>query len=383
MKLKKFVIAAVVAMIGWFSIPRGIKLAQAYANQQHTLKQAASLIHEVGDPNRAANLDSLKQSQKKLQDAVTVLSSIPTLPGFESERARTELAKLRPLLDAVNGRLQQEEKAAADFAAARKLDMEAGELAKGAPHPAEVWQQARDQWQQAIVLLRNIPTTSFVFDQAKKGLEACQINFKLANQQWVAETRALKQVDAAIAVAERAAKATQTQPYQLTELMNAKNQWQQSLMHLNQVDDTTTVYPDAQLLLAANQSNVRHLDDAIAQIQTCQKSYQSRGLDLDSPSWCGYEASLELETPEQVFASQIEPGAEEVESDYDDPDDPDVAIVASTHHYSRYRSRKSSSRSGWVRGYSRSDGTSVRGHSRGSGSRVSGFGSSRSGGASS
>jgi hypothetical protein len=42
MKLKKIVIAATVALLGWFGIPRGIKLAQAYTTQQHRCRDRSS-----------------------------------------------------------------------------------------------------------------------------------------------------------------------------------------------------------------------------------------------------------------------------------------------------------------------------------------------------
>lgn len=121
MKFKRVVIAATFALLGWLGLSRGVKLAQTYTNQQQTLNRVASLISEVGDPNQAANLDQLKQSQKQLQSTIPVLEAVPSLPGFESERAKAELAKLRPLFDTVNSRIQSEEQASTNLAAALKL----------------------------------------------------------------------------------------------------------------------------------------------------------------------------------------------------------------------------------------------------------------------
>ncbi len=389
MRLKQFVIIATAAVLSWFGISQGTRFAQAYANQQKTFSQVASLVNEIGDPNQAPNLDALKQSQTKLQGTISGLEAIPNFPGFESDRAKTELARLRPLFEAVSARIQREEQASADLAAALKFDSEAAEMVKNSPHPAEVWQQARERWQQAITLLDKIPATSFVSTQAKTGLEACRINFKIADTQWMAESQAFKEVDRVIASVEQAKKAIQTRPYQLVELLNARTQWQRSLERLNKIAETTTVYSDAQLLATSHQTNIRKLDEAITQIRNCQGRYQLTEVDSTSTSLCGYDVSLDLENPIDILTAQAEPEVDGAEFF----DDTDVTIVSvpdpSTGFYSRYRQRRSSSFRGssgssttWVRGYTRSDGTSVRGHHRG-GARVSGMGSSRSGGASS
>ncbi|MBD1847811.1 hypothetical protein H6F89_31385 [Cyanobacteria bacterium FACHB-63] len=382
MKFKQVVIAATVALLGWLGLSRSIKFAQSYTSQQQTLSQVTSLLGEVGDPNQAANLEALKQSQKKLQSTISILETIPPLPGFESDRAKAELAKLRPLSDAVNARIQSEEQASANITAALKLDAEAAELVKNSPHPAEVWQQARDRWQQAIILLEKIPSNSFVFAQSKTGLESCRTNFKITDAQWNAESQALKNMDSAFASAEQAARLTQMRPYQLAQLLNARTQWQRSLEQLNRVSDTTTVYRDARLLADSHQTNLRKIDDAIARIKDCQTRYSATV--LTSATLCGDDTSLDLERPTDVLAAQAGLEGEGIEL----PDsDTDITIVSapdtSTGFYSRYRQSRSSGIGGtWVRGYTRSDGTYVRGHYRG-GSRVSGFGSSRSGGASS
>ncbi|MCY6494255.1 hypothetical protein [Leptolyngbya sp. GGD] len=393
MKLKQLVIVAATALLGWFGISHGIKLAQAYTSQQQALGRVASLLSEVGDPNQAPNLETLKHSQKKLQGTISVLEAIPNFPGFEAERAKADLGKLRPLFDAVNGRIQREEQALADLNAALNYDTEAAEMVKDSPHPAEVWQQARDRWQQSINLLEKIPPNSFVAVQAKAGLEACRTNFKIADTQWISEFQALKNIDSVLALVEQAKKSIQTRPYQLTELQDARKQWQQSLEQLNKVKDTTTAYSDAQLLVDSHQANILKLDSAIAQIRNCQNRYQLSGIDSTSTSLCGYDVSLDLDDPKEILIAQAEPQVGEVEMV---DDDRDITITSvsntSTGYYSRYRqrisSRINSETSGtggtWVRGYTRSNGTHARGHSRGgSSTRVSGFGASRSGGASS
>ncbi len=61
--------------------------------------------------------------------------------------------------------------------AAEKLAMEAAVLVQKPPHPAQVWLQAQQKWQQAIALLEAIPASDVQFAAAQKKLATYRSNY--------------------------------------------------------------------------------------------------------------------------------------------------------------------------------------------------------------
>jgi hypothetical protein len=388
MKIKRLLTMATLAVLGVLGLTNGVKVSQAYLSQQQTLSQVPTLVSEVGDGKKAKDIAELKAQQQKLQTTIVTLETVPHFPGFNYDKAQTELGQLRTLFNTLTQRIQTEEQAAADLETARRLDAEAHSMVQNPPHAPEVWQQAREKWQQAIQLLQGIPTGTFIATQVKEGLATSQTNYSVVSKNLAVEDKAFRQIDVALAAADTAASLNQNKPYDLADLTKAKLYWQRAVNTLMRVTGDSSVATDAKELLSMFQRNLASVNDAIEQLKQCQK-------DDSFSSLCSYDVAIELEMPTDEVA--LDSGSVDTASVYEDSDSSSTTVVVPpVVPYGRYRrhsglssSTSVSSFSGgsgrtYVRSYTRKDGTRVQGHTRSSGgSRSSGFGSSRSGGASS
>ncbi|MFB2882073.1 hypothetical protein [Floridanema aerugineum] len=152
---------------------------QAAANLETAQKLAMEAA--VMTQNSPHPLEIWQKSQAKWQEAVNLLEAIPeNLPI--SVQAKEKLNVYRTNYTAISNRLIAEEKASANLENAKKLAMEAAVIAQNPPHPAEVWQQAKAKWQEAISLLEAIPNNTFVSVQAKEKLTVYRTNYAAVSQ---------------------------------------------------------------------------------------------------------------------------------------------------------------------------------------------------------
>ncbi|XWK86218.1 MAG: hypothetical protein U7127_18585 [Phormidium sp.] len=152
---------------------------QAAANLETAQKLAMEAA--VMTQNSPHPLEIWHKSQAKWQEAVNLLEAIPESAPI-SVKAKEKLAVYRTNYTAISNRLIAEEKASANLENAKKLAMEAAVLAQNPPHPAEVWQQAKAKWQEAINLLEAIPNNTFVSAQAKEKLTVYRTNYAAVSQ---------------------------------------------------------------------------------------------------------------------------------------------------------------------------------------------------------
>ncbi|MFB2833672.1 hypothetical protein [Floridanema evergladense] len=152
---------------------------QAAANLETAQKLAMEAA--VMTQNSPHPLEIWQKSQAKWQEAVNLLEAIPENSPI-SVKAKEKLAVYRTNYTAITNRLIAEEKASTNLETAKKLAMEAAVLAQNPPHPAEVWQQAKAKWQEAISLLEAIPNNTFVSVQAKEKLTVYRTNYAAVSQ---------------------------------------------------------------------------------------------------------------------------------------------------------------------------------------------------------
>lgn len=152
---------------------------QAAANLETAQKLAMEAA--VMTQNAPHPLEIWQKSQAKWQEAVNLLEAIPENLSI-SAKAQEKLAAYRTNYMAISNRLITEEKASTNLENAQKLAMEAAVIAQNPPHPAEVWQQAKAKWQEAINLLESIPNNTFVSAKAKEKLTVYRTNYTAVSQ---------------------------------------------------------------------------------------------------------------------------------------------------------------------------------------------------------
>ncbi|MCF4968398.1 hypothetical protein [Nostoc sp. CMAA1605] len=123
-----------------------------------------------------------QNSHIKWQEAISLLEKIPEGTSVYKQ-ATTQISTYQNNSQAILKRILTEKKALDDFESAQKLAIEAAILGQNPPHPAIVWKQARDKWQQAINLLETIPESTFVSTKAKEKLSIYKNNYSAVSTQ--------------------------------------------------------------------------------------------------------------------------------------------------------------------------------------------------------
>ncbi|MBD2564524.1 MULTISPECIES: hypothetical protein [Nostoc] len=390
-KKKPWLPIVIAAVLSWFGVSKILQITKDYSAHQQAITDVQAIVNENSNINSIPNLDALKANQTKIQQTIEQLKIVPNLPGYPYQNAQNQISQLNQLLAKLDSKIQVEEAAFNNLQAALKLDEEAAILVQEKAY-SNNWQEAKGKWQQAISILEKIPTATYVSDTAKLGILSVKRNFNDVDKVITSEQKSLQNFSSAVELAQKATNLTKdTTLITLPELLNAKLQWQQAINLLANVSSATNLSLKAQSQLSIYRNNYRQVSNAIDEIKKCltqKTSFESE---------CTANISLYISPPETLTALLEDIKKEEdannqiASSEFNSTSgtSSDTSDESSSSNYSGYSGGYSSgyrSHSGSVsvNGYTRRDGTYVNSHTRSApGSRVSGFGSFRSGGASS
>ncbi|HYW18840.1 MAG TPA: hypothetical protein VE956_05900 [Nodularia sp. (in: cyanobacteria)] len=143
----------------------------------------------------------------------------------------------------------QEETAVNNFKSALKLGLEASSLGKNSPHSVIVWEQAEIKWEKAINLLASIPEGTSVYTPATYRLASYRLNRIAINQRAISEKKAIENLQTAQKLATEASFFIQNSPQSLLTLTEAKSKLKQAINLLENIPQSTSVYPQAQEIL--------------------------------------------------------------------------------------------------------------------------------------
>lgn len=291
MKIKTWLAVPIVALLGWTALTNSTNFTKYYSVQQQTLAKLQPLVTEAGNYNNISDINSLQATQTKLKQTTSTLDKVPNLPGFAYQQAQNALAQLRPLLSKVEEKLKTEEQASDNLESARNLNKEAIKLIQKKPYLVEDWQQAKSKWQQAIDLLENIPSGTFISAQVKDGLATCRLGHTAVVEQLTNESKAFQRIQSATEVAQKAAGITTDSPYSVKDLLSAQSQWQLAINLISSIPSRTSVSTEAEDQLIYYRNNFLSVSNALNQIQQCmaQSSY--------TESICGYDVTVNIVTP--------------------------------------------------------------------------------------
>jgi hypothetical protein len=377
MGIKRLLTVATLGLLSLLGIGGGFKLVQDYTAQKKALAESSGLIASTQALGSVKTLAELQAKDQQVQRAISTLASVLPIPGSEDYRkAQADLTELRSLAVPLAQRLQTEQQAADHLAAALALDQEASAQVKQQPCPPEQWQTARASWQQAIARLEQIPPNTLVSAQAKEGLRLTRTNYGAAGSQQIMETRALQNIDFALEAAERAAAVT-AEPvsgsYSRAQLMNARTLWVRAINFLSKIPNVSFVAKDAVDFYGYYKRNLDQIDAALADLNQCLAQTNGAGIHCQS-----YHGAISVQMPAtEAVVADTEANPEQ------------VVVVAKSNDYARSRYRRyRSSRfqvhsTGTASARAANFGSSFSVRSSGSSFRSSGFGSSRSGSASS
>ncbi|MFM6357090.1 MAG: tetratricopeptide repeat protein [Planktothrix sp.] len=170
------------------------------SQQQQTIAHVQTQISEL-ESKKVSDLNTLKATHNQLKALNHSLDQTLKLPSVPEP---VPLQNLRSKLEKLEAQFKPETQALENLETAQKLAMSASVLVQNPPHPAQVWLDAKQQWQQAIDLLKDIPKTTYTYSEAQKKLTSYQQNYAIirdraeqANQAVQLNNKALKQIEIA------------------------------------------------------------------------------------------------------------------------------------------------------------------------------------------
>ncbi|MBE9144623.1 tetratricopeptide repeat protein [Planktothrix mougeotii] len=168
------------------------------SQQEQIITQIQTQISEL-ESKKVSDLNTLKVAKNQLAAVSERLEHTPKLPIFPEP---FQLQNLRSKAEKLETQLKPQTQALENLETAQKLAMSASVLVQNPPHPAQVWLDAQQQWQQVIDLLKAIPKTTYVYPEAQKKLISYQQNYAIiryraeqANQAVQLNNKALKQIE--------------------------------------------------------------------------------------------------------------------------------------------------------------------------------------------
>jgi hypothetical protein len=151
-----------------------------------------------------------------------------------------------------------------NYTAALNLAWEAAVVVQKPPHPAQVWQEARVKWRQAIRLLEAIPPDSEFFVQSKEKLTIYRKNYAAIDHRLINEQEAAEHLKQAHTLAWQAAVTVQNPPHPLKVWQRASLKWQEAIALMEQIPKNTSAYNISQKKLPIYRKNYRAINQRIA-----------------------------------------------------------------------------------------------------------------------
>jgi hypothetical protein len=265
----------------------------AQKSLETTTPQAADLDVAVAAMNKAFKAANLvknppipaakwQESRQMWTESIASLHKIPAQSKVYP-LAQQKLTDYQAKLGDIERRIDIETTAETNLKSAVdgiKLASQSQSAAQSLPQ----WQGVKTQWDKVTTKLSSIPATTSVYPQAQELLKSYQSQIAIAQEKVQAEDNASKNYKKAVGLAQ-AAKLSQKN----NKLAEAVGQWNQAVVLIQSVPQTSAIYPQAKPLVFEYTKNFQQLE---AQLKTTQKTAQANK-DLQrtcagNPQICSY-----------------------------------------------------------------------------------------------
>ncbi len=169
--------------VGVGAIGAGLAGAQIWL-----LGRSPDLLQQAQRATQTPTVDRLTDSQQQLTQHISRLQWIPNWPGFSYGAAQAQL----PALQAQGARVDRALTVAQGLKQAETAAMNAAKLVQDPPHPPAIWQQAKQQWQQAIQALEALPKDGADGAAAQTKLLAYRQNLAAIDRQLAVALQAVE-----------------------------------------------------------------------------------------------------------------------------------------------------------------------------------------------
>ncbi|WP_146138272.1 hypothetical protein [Chamaesiphon polymorphus] len=210
--------------------------------------------------NPAVTGQEVLTAQKQLRQSVVLLESIPMWSGNYST-AQTSLQQTTPLVADLDTTVEGMNKA-----------FQAANLVKTQPIPLATWQQSKQLWTQSISSLGRVSPNSQIYPLTRQKLTDYQSRLADIDRRIEAETSADRNLKSATEGI-KAAKQAQASAVSLAQWRSVKTLWDNANSQLTSIPPTTTVYPQAQEIIKAYQSQFTTAQDKVIEEEKAAQNY--------------------------------------------------------------------------------------------------------------
>jgi len=223
-------------------------------NALANLEQGTAAVDAAKQQYQAATTAQEKTAAATAwQAGMDTLTEIPpeTLAGRMSQ---TKLQAYQRDFEQVSGQLAGGSRTSTLIEAAKNFAWTASTAAQNPPHSVETWQRIADLWQEAIARLTQVPVDDVGYDEAQRMLAEYQNNLGIIQEKQNQEQRSRTALAAAKEKNIRLGEVVDT-----LDRNRYTSELQRILTDLEQVENGTTAYSEAQQMMTAVQARLQEI----------------------------------------------------------------------------------------------------------------------------
>lgn len=206
-------------------------------------KEIFTLARESSEAIKSQNQENLLSSKIKIEQKIQefktgVLGTFPLV----CNNCRQHQQNLDKLLNSVENNILGIEV----LQSAKRVAMDAALKTQNPPHTVEVWNRAKNQWQEAIKLLNKVPKETSVFIEVQERLKTYEINLLQVNKRIAMEEKAVTAYQDSVNLAKEAEEKSKSDD-ELT-LQEAQSSIKKAMSFVSSIPKGTTVSKDTETL---------------------------------------------------------------------------------------------------------------------------------------
>lgn len=236
-----------------------------------SINNAVSTVENLNLEKIPEDLDKIKEAKKILSQSLDTLNNIPNYPFFPYNFAQEEKKKLETQLQNISNKeeviILREKEAKDNFSLSLKSAMRASEIVENPPHSAEVWQEAKTEWESAINYLQSAPENASLQKDIDEKIDTYITRLETVEERLKQQETAENNFKSAINNVNSAIHLTKSNPNSLTSLQESAQKWETAISLLYKVPTGTTLSEEAKEKIPEYQKNLSALKSKINQLE--------------------------------------------------------------------------------------------------------------------
>jgi hypothetical protein len=292
------------------------------SKQLEKIEASQVIVESINTDYLSNNIEEIKEIKSKLEKELNEIKSLPNYPTSAYDQGQELISiineKVNQATKKENELIELEKQAKDNFSLSLKSATKATEIAKNPPHSAEVWQEAKTEWESAINYLKSAPENASLQKDIAEKVDTYTNSLEEVNQRLKEQIKAEDNFKSAIETVNSAIYITKSYPSEPSKLEESVKKWEDAIKLLKDIPAGTILYKQAQDKIPEYQKNMSALKQKFNKLNDEKKAdtfidnYMnfvgsnygySRGVD-DVKFWCSFalDKQVYFEHPVQNYA---------------------------------------------------------------------------------